>query len=487
MGRVKRRPRRPVHPARLESASTAKATTSERFSNLRGVLRDWTDLVVRMKQRSERFASLPCLMSLVYAAPIFKVEDEDIRAFAEGSGLNKEAVNRQLKEILARDIHLKATCADEMTLLYYLDRFFLSEMATLDVSGGPDLFNERYDRFVESTYSTPFKRHCYFHLFNFSSPLDPLEFEGIRINKLNPLMVNQLIGQQALTDFYHKTPMGEFFLAFDEQAGNSGEFSDWVDSCSRRAFPFVQFLQYVKDAVIHIDYWVPYFEPQWVNTIRKGDGIFYIGSPRRTPYEGGKKPYVIDADDIGNMRAVWKGYLSSVMPALDGPRTAFRETIWRAGDFFEGNFSKERAYERLLALAIALEALFSPDDQRELTFRICQTASQLVGREEEDRVRINKELKRLYQLRSSLVHASYKIDKFASEQFVTHEDIDRWSAIVRDAILRFVVLHQRGYNTNDGKQRLQTELLETALNAKLGEELREKSDFRKFVASIVSQ
>ena len=80
MGRVKRRPRRPAHPARLESASTAKATTSERFSNLRGVLRHLgSHLVVRMKQRSERFASLPCLMSLVYAAPIFKVEDEDIR------------------------------------------------------------------------------------------------------------------------------------------------------------------------------------------------------------------------------------------------------------------------------------------------------------------------------------------------------------------------------------------------------------------------
>jgi hypothetical protein len=110
-----------------------------------------------------------------------------------------------------------------------------------------------------------------------------------------------------------------------------------------------------------------------------------------------------------------------------------------------------------------------------------------VGREEEDRVRINKELKRLYKLRSNLVHASYKIDTFASGRFVTHEDIDRWSAIVRNAILRFVVLHQRGYNTNDGKQRLQNELLEAALNAQLGEELREKSDFRKFVASIISQ
>jgi hypothetical protein len=460
---------------------------NERYSDLKGALRQWTDFVVQLKQRLEGFATQNYLMSILYAALTLKIDNDEVRELAEKSGLDRDAVATQLDAILKEDVHLRATCADDVTLLYYLDRFFISEMATLEASGGPAPFDNRYDGFIASTYSARFKRHCYLHLFNFSSPLPLLEFEGIHVLKLNPISVNQLLGQQTLTDFYHKTKVGEHFIHFINEAGNSGELTEWVDACWRCSFPFVQFLQYMKDALVHIDYWVPYFEPAWVNTIRKGDGVFYMGSPRRVPYEGGGKPYVIESGEVDNLRATWDGYRKSVMPALAAPRTAFRETIWRAGDFFEGSFSKEKAYERLLALAIALEALFSPDDNRELTFRICQTASQLVGREEEDRVKINKELKRLYKLRSNLVHASYKIDKFASEQFVTHEEIDRWSAIVRAAILRFIVLHQSGYNTNDGKKRLHDELLEAALNTKVGAELREKSDFRKFVADILGQ
>lgn len=74
---------------------------------------------------------------------------------------------------------------------------------------------------------------------------------------------------------------------------------------------------------------------------------------------------------------------------------------------------------------------------------------------------------------------------FINGRFVSHVEIDRWSGIVREAILRFIVLLQRGYNAKDGKDRLHRDLLESALDQQKGDELREKSDYEQFFNSIV--
>ena len=461
--------------------------SGERFPHLEAILRDWTEILVRMKRKTDKFAFVNYLITLAYGAASFPPTNRELLEVAEDSGLRIDALTERLRTILDQDAHLRACCVDRLTLLYYLDRYFINDMASLQASGGPAPFAERYDGFVELTYNSGrFDRACFLHPFNFATTLPSLQFDEIVILKLDFANINKLLGQRPLTNFYQRPELGECFIVVrgHDGYGDSADPAGWAHECLKGISPFVQFLQYFKDGLTYVDYYVPHYTPEWVNVIRKGEGVFYLGNPRRTAYEGGAKNYTLEAQELDRATTLWKKHRRVVMPAL-AERTRFRETIWRAGDFFEGSFTKETAYERLLALAIALEALFSPGDNRELTFRLCQGASQLVGRSKEHRIYIYAELTRLYRLRSKLVHASYSIEDFINGRFVSHVEIDRWSGIVREAILRFIVLLQRGYNAKDGKDRLHRDLLDSALDQQKGDELREKSDYEQFFNSIV--
>ena len=168
-------------------------------------------------------------------------------------------------------------------------------------------------------------------------------------------------------------------------------------------------------------------------------------------------------------------YKDVIAPVLS-QKSAFRETTLRAGDFFESNFGREHAHERLLALAIALEALFSPSDKQEINFRIAQYASQLVGTEH-NRKELFQKIRAVYDLRSRLVHASYDVDQFSQGTFVTHDQMDELASIVRQALVRFTALLIRGlYNTKKGRKQLLEELSLAALDARVADELRRKSD-----------
>jgi len=183
----------------------------------------------------------------------------------------------------------------------------------------------------------------------------------------------------------------------------------------------------------------------------------------------------LEDSETERIRELWDIYKKIIAPAL-AKKSAFREMTLRSGDFFESNFGREHAHERLLALAIALEALFSPGDQQEMSFRIALYASQLVGTEE-NRKAIFQQIREAYNLRSKLVHASYNVDMFARGWFVTHDQIDALSSVVRQALVRFTVLLIRDlYSTGDGRRRLHDELSLAVLDPQASESLRRKSD-----------
>ncbi len=398
---------------------------------------------------------------------------EPYRQIAQEAGVDIDAVKGQLESILAHDTHLKACCGTPEALVYWLDRGFLSVVTAIASRADAPSMDVVLKNFIFQTYTTHYVRGVYFHLYNFTSARDVLDFGDIRITKLYPLQVRTLLGVPQINAHYHPPGVGDFFIHFQETSTN--DLESWLASRNEAAFWFVRMLQYFKDGLTYIDYHVPFFTPLWVNQIHRGDGTFYFGSPRRVPYQKSNKFYVLDDTDIERIRELWTVYKDVIAPALS-QKSAFRETTLRAGDFFESNFGREQAHERLLALAIALEALFSPSDKQEINFRIAQYASQLVGTEH-NRKEMFQKIRAVYDLRSRLVHGSYDVDQFSQGTFVTHDQMDELASIVRQALVRFTVLLIRGlYNTKKGRRQLHEELSLAALDARVADELRRKSD-----------
>lgn len=159
----------------------------------------------------------------------------------------------------------------------------------------------------------------------------------------------------------------------------------------------------------------------------------------------------------------------------------FRQASLRAGDYFESSLRYESPVERLIALSIALEALFSPGDTHEYSFRIAQTASQLLGRSPEQKRQIYKDLRDLYNRRSELMHGTYNVKKVYDGTYVTHEEIERWSSLIRDGVLRFFTLFLRGKCTRDDLMNFRNELLMSALDPSAAEILQKQSDVDLFL------
>jgi hypothetical protein len=119
----------------------------------------------------------------------------------------------------------------------------------------------------------------------------------------------------------------------------------------------------------------------------------------------------------------------------------------------------KRPAARLIALAVALESLFSPADGQEISFKTSLTASLLLGESIEQRKQIFADLQDLYKRRSKIVHGSYDVKKVYEGTFVTHEDIDRWSPYIREGVMRFLTMYFRGKRTREDLEGFRKELL----------------------------
>ncbi len=151
-----------------------------------------------------------------------------------------------------------------------------------------------------------------------------------------------------------------------------------------------------------------------------------------------------------------------------------RQALLRVGEYYEASMEQKDAVARLIHLAIALEALFSPSDKGELSYKISLSASLLIGGDDTERVENFKFLREMYRRRSALFHGSYDTDK----DLLTMEEAERLAGIIRLSILRFFVLYAKGENSRDN---ILAKVGDAVLNSTVLEQLRSESDPQTFV------
>ena len=111
-----------------------------------------------------------------------------------------------------------------------------------------------------------------------------------------------------------------------------------------------------------------------------------------------------------------------------------------------------------------------------------QAVRDLVGEDAPARIEISKLVKKLYDRRSALLHGQYDYAKFARGEFVSDEEVDLWTDLIRKAILRLMVLYFRG---ETDRETFLGELSSSALDQSLGEKVRLESDPDAFLSGNI--
>jgi len=401
------------------------------------------------------------------------------------AGFNGAETISELENILARDKHLRECCSDFRLLAQHFDSKFISVAAYVIEFAGEKwnkVLDGLFSEFSRITYEQGcFKKIALAHLFNFDAEENRLEFDGFNVEKLDDATISRIVGETSNPAFLHPPNVGDFFVI----SGGPGPCDDvvsWLNQKYAEGSSFTQVLQYFKDGIVHIDYVVPHYSPIWVNEIRKR-GIFFIGNPRRIAYENGTKPYRLSHEEGEEIQSWWRARLTSrVSERLDDKRNQLRQAIYRAGEYYELNHTQVHPEDRLINLAISFEALFSPADHGELSFRMSQCISQLVGTSPDERKNIFNAMREMYSRRSALLHGSYDVAKYDQGRFVSHAECDSWSAIIRDAVARFIALYLKGENSRDA---ILAKLLNGALDTKEAEDLRLASNLPAFLRELI--
>jgi hypothetical protein len=363
-------------------------------------------------------------------------------------GFDGDRVRRELSHVMDEDRHLRECCSTLSNLAYFLDLEFIGHAAPHqnDVGITDEEYRKMFDAFSDHVYSEPFRTMALSHLYNFEAEDTHLRFDVVRIGRLSPHEVSLVLGEPTNQSFIHPYGVGNYFVV-TEATGPVDDLFGWLLDERYKATEFANILQYFKDGIIHVDYTVPHFFPAWVNRIRKR-GIYYVGEPHRLWYAGGQRFYRLsraEAEQVGRWWAL------SLMPAvskrLNEERNKLRQAMRRAGIFYESHHEKADATGKLIDLAIALEALFSPSDKGELTYRMAQSASFLIAEGVEERKEVYRFVKKMYSRRSALFHGQYDVDAYSDGKFVTDDEVEKLASVIRRSMLKFLVLFLRGSNS----------------------------------------
>jgi hypothetical protein len=368
----------------------------------------------------------------------------------EEMGFNGADVKRSLEGILANDKHLRECFPALFNLAHFLDAFFITGASDLKLRGAdPQALDLLFDEFLSTTYHQGrFKRIALSHLFNFDMVGNSTLFSDVRVERLDENTIPTILGETGFRAFLHPTGVGNCFVVVEEQWTAQADYP-WISEKHTRALMFAQVLQYFKDGVVHVGYSVPYFQPVWLNQIRRG-GLFFLGNPRREPYEGGKRAFFVSEKEKPEVTQWWQaGTSQAVVTMLADTKIRLRQAIWRAGTYYESSHERWLPVERLILLAIALESLFSPPDKGEFTFRIALSAAQFIGRTPDERHEIFKGVKDMYGRRSELFHGTYDLEKYNSGTFVTTAEVEKWASWIRRSLSGFLALYLTGETNRD--------------------------------------
>jgi hypothetical protein len=460
--------------------------TEERCPGLKEWLRTQAQVIGRISAANQQLALEQRSLFLYLCYPWLLDPGDDaaagwiLRARREEStrlGFDGLAVKQGLEDILRGDRHLRECCPTPSHLAHYLDVNCISS-AGWTIAAGGDLFDALFQEFAQMTYEQGrFRKFSLSHLFNFVSEENSMRYGDIRVERLDIGTIATVLGETTFPPFLNPANAGEHFVVREEE-GACDDLVGWLAAQTNEAREFARVLQYFKDGMVSIDYTVPHFMPPWVNTIRKW-GIFFLGNPRRVPYQRGEKLYRLNREESEQLRRWWRVYTSPLISRrLADVRNELRQALLRAGEYYESSHTRENPIDRLIDLAIALESLFSPGDSFEYTFRISQTAAQLIGGDDTERERIFRDIKNMYGRRSQLFHGSYDVRAYSEGRFVTYEEVENWASIIRGGVLRFLALYLRNENS---RQDVLRRLWEGALNEPKADALRTRSDPASFI------
>jgi hypothetical protein len=239
-------------------------------------------------------------------------------------------------------------------------------------------------------------------------------------------------------------------------------------------------IQYSGDRVFDIDYFAPYFNPQWINPVHRW-GLIYSGSPRRDivcPHLS-----VFYPGDEKDINVMWQLYIRHSNRLNTAQHSTLRTAIRIAGQFFEDFHRKVNRVEQFSNLMIALEALYTPPQSGENTFKISQSCSLLTTNPSDygDREDTFSFLRRMFGHRAKLFHGGYDSHVQRPEEFISDEDIARLCGVVRRSILRFITLFVHGENVLENVRRT---LQSAVLNPDTLEKLHEDSDYDSLLRTI---
>ncbi|WP_454061887.1 hypothetical protein [Candidatus Nitrospira salsa] len=395
-------------------------------------------------------------------------------------GLTIEFVRNSLSEILSKDPYLQKCCGNIDGLAHTLDVLFfnlLPDETFHEPISLPDRNIEDFDRQLYK--SGEFAKYAFFHLFNFTSSNDDLPqppYPDWKILQMESRVIAQLLGENTFLSFLSPPDAGNYFLvAPDTEGFNVESLSEWLNRRWNDSSPFRQILQYSRDGIVDIDYVVPYFNPPWVNLIQRR-GIYYSGMPRQHPTTPHLE-YLLLPGDKERIKLLWLLYQRHA-DRISSMNTTLRKAISTAGDFYEDCHKKANRIEQFSNLIIALEALYTPSDKGELTFRISQSCSLLLGDNSDSMKNTFEFLKSMFRKRGKLFHGQYSPSTNDPEKFLKSEDLLRLISLVRQSILKFLTLYVSG-ETDIKKVRKDIE--NAILDSDFRSEFLEKADFERFL------
>jgi hypothetical protein len=475
---------------------------AERYENLNHILSEYVEIVARLRNGNPNlarqwpqfflFLSYPWILDQPFATDDQKEFLARRRLEIQDLGFDGDAAKIQLEEILANDKHLADCCPTLLHLANFLDTFFITAVADAKRQGATrEQLDFAYSEFQSLTYHQGcFKRIALSHLFNFDMVGNTAIFQGttatadIRIERLDANTFPRILGESGFEAYLHPFGIGNCFVVEEEGASATADV-EWLREKRTKALSFAQVLQYFQDGVIHVGYSVPVFQPNWVNQIRR-TGLFFLGEPRRQAFQGGKQLYMLAAAESERLAMWWKAATTQhIGDYLLNKKGKLRQSIYRAGEYYESSHKRADNVERLLALAIAVESLFSPSDKGELQFRISQSAAQFVGRTPEERASVFKSISKMYARRSQLVHGSYNVEDYDNGRFVTSVEIDEWASIIRRALLGFLALYFRG-DQQAKRDPILDRIAESNFDGSEGDALRKDADIDALFAPLSS-
>jgi hypothetical protein len=413
-------------------------------------------------------------------------EPEKIQSVIE-RGFTIEVATAKLETILAEDALLAQCCGDSEHLAHALDLLFFTRLPasayldlTLDPGFPPTPFDLGIEQLEQWLYGQgAFTKTAYFHLYNFWARPEDLPFApypGWGFVELEQRFIPQLLGESSLSSFLSPSRTGRFFLTVQDSVGfNRESVNDWLKRRWVNIAPYRQVLQYSKDAVIDIDYAAPYFNPPWVNQIHRG-GLYYWGAPRQDELPAILQ-YLVFSSDSETIQSNWLCY-QRYAPTIEPHGSSLRKAIRIAGNFFEECHKKISRIEQFANLMIALEALYTPSDTGELTYRISQNCALLVEDQAASREGTFDFLRTMFKRRGKLFHGQYDASAQSPQDFITDEELKTLMSIVRRSVLKFLALFLKG---EDGLDKVRKDLERAILDETFRTEFLEKADFESLL------